>query len=195
MDQVLQTSSTDATSPQGNTAAFSCTVSTDEVFTQSFTEHTILMGLAVIRTDHTYQQGIERFWSRKKWTDFYIPQFANLGEQPIYNREIYAQGTSKDGEVFGYQECWADYRYKPSRVAGEMRSAATGTLDSWHYADDYNTLPTLSSNWIDEVKTNVDRTISVPSGLADQFFGDFYFEPTYVRPMPIYSIPAMLNHL
>lgn len=194
MDQVLQTSSTDAVSPQGNTAAFSCTVSTDELFTHSFTEHCIIMGLAVIRTDHTYQQGIERFWSRKKWTDFYIPQFANLGEQPIYNKEIYAQGTSKDDEVFGYQECYSDYRYKPSRTAGEMRSQATQSLDSWHYGDDYAALPTLSSGWIDEVKSNVDRTISVPSGLADQFFGDFYFEPTYVRPMPIYSIPAMLNH-
>ena len=194
MDQVLQTSSTDATSPQGNTAAFSCTVSTDELFTHSFTEHSILMGVAVIRTDHTYQQGIERFWSRKKWTDFYIPQFANLGEQPIYNKEIFAQGTSTDDQVFGYQECWADYRYKPNRTAGEMRSQASGSLDAWHYGDDYATLPTLSSGWIDEVKSNVDRTISVPSGLADQFFGDFYFEPTYVRPMPIYSIPAMLNH-
>lgn len=194
MDQVLQTSSTDTTSPQGNTAAFSCTVSTNELFTHSFTEHCILMGLAVIRTDHTYQQGIERMWSRKKWTDFYIPQFANLGEQPVYNREIYAQGTNKDSEVFGYQECWADYRYKPNRTAGEMRSQAAQSLDAWHYGDDYNTLPTLSSGWIDETKANVDRTISVPSGLADQFFGDFYFEPTYVRPMPIYSIPAMLNH-
>lgn len=194
MDQVLQTSSTDATSPQGNTAAFSCTVSTDKLFTHSFTEHSILMGLAVIRTDHTYQQGIERFWSRKKWTDFYVPQFANLGEMAVLNKEIYAQGTSKDDEVFGYQEAWADYRYKPSRVSGEMRSTASGSLDSWHYGDDYNSLPTLSSSWIDEVVTNVDRTIAVPSGTADQFFADFYFEPTYVRPMPIYSIPAMLNH-
>lgn len=194
MDQVLQTSSTDETSPQGNTAAFSCTVSTDELFTHSFTEHCILMGLAVIRTDHTYQQGIERMWSRKKWTDFYIPQFANLGEQPIYNKEIFAQGTSEDDEVFGYQECWADYRYKPSRTAGEMRSQAAQSLDAWHYGDDYETLPTLSSEWIDETTANMDRTVAVPSGTSDQFFGDFYFQPIYVRPMPIYSIPAMLNH-
>lgn len=194
MDQVLQTSSTDATSPQGNTAAFSCTVDSDSLFTHSFTEHGTLMGVAVIRTDHTYQQGIERMWSRKKWTDFYIPQFANLGEQAIYNKEIFADGSSADEEVFGYQECWADYRYKPNRVSGEMRSTAAQSLDAWHYGDDYSQLPTLSSGWIDETTANVDRTISVQHQNANQFFGDFYFNATYVRPMPVYSIPAMLNH-
>ena len=195
MDQVLQTSSTDATSPQGNVAAFSCTAGTDTMFTHSFVEHGILMGLAAVRTDHTYQQGIERGWSRKDWTDFYIPQFANLGEQAILNKEIYATGTpSDDNAAFGYQESWADYRYKPNRVSGEMRSNATGTLDAWHYADDYSQLPTLSSGWIDEVSTNVDRTISVLAANANQFFGDFYFDAVYVRPMPVYSIPSMLNH-
>lgn len=194
MDQVLQTSSTDATSPQGNTAAFSCTVDSDSLFTHSFTEHGTLMGVAVIRTDHTYQQGIERMWSRKKWTDFYIPQFANLGEQAILNKEIYADGSGTDEEVFGYQECWADYRYKPNRVSGEMRSTAAQSLDAWHYGDDYSQLPTLSSGWIDETTSNVDRTISVQHQNANQFFGDFYFNATYVRPMPVYSIPAMLNH-
>ena len=194
MDQVLQTSSTDATSPQGNTAAFSCTVDSDSLFTHSFTEHGTLMGVAVIRTDHTYQQGIERMWSRKKWVDFYIPQLANLSEQPIYNKEIFADGSSADDEVFGYQECWADYRYKPNRVSGEMRSTASQSLDAWHYGDDYSQLPTLSSGWIDETTANVDRTISVQHQNANQFFGDFYFNATYVRPMPVYSIPAMLNH-
>lgn len=194
MDQVLQTSSTDATSPQGNTAAFSCTVDSDSLFTHSFTEHGTLMGVAVIRTDHTYQQGIERMWSRKKWVDWYIPQFANLGEQAILNKEIYADGSSADDEVFGYQECWADYRYKPNRVSGEMRSTAAQSLDAWHYGDDYSQLPTLSSGWIDETTENVDRTISVQHQNANQFFGDFYFNATYVRPMPVYSIPAMLNH-
>lgn len=203
MDQVLQTSSTDAVSPQGNTAAFSCTVNTEEdLFTHSFTEHGTLIGLACIRTDHTYQQGINRMWSRKKWTDFYVPQLANLGEVPILNKELYAQGTSVvdtdgniiDDQVFGYQEAWADYRYMPSRVSGEMRSNYAQSLDSWHYADDYNELPTLSSGWIDETEDNVDRTISVQHSTANQFFGDFYFDPIYVRPMPVYSIPAMLNH-
>lgn len=196
MDQVLQTSSTDAISPQGNTAAFSCTVSTDEdMFTYSATEHGTLMGLAVIRTDHTYQQGIERMWSRKKMTDFYVPQFANLGEMAVLEQEIYATGTQSDDEaVFGYQEAWADYRYKPNRVSGEMRSAATQSLDAWHYADDYSQAPTLSSGWIDETEANIDRTISVQHSTANQFFGDFYFDPVYVRPMPVYSIPAMLSH-
>ena len=196
MDQVLQTSSTDNTSPQGNTAAFSCTVSTDEdMFTYSATEHGTLMGLAVIRTDHTYQQGIERMWSRKKMTDFYVPQFANLGEMAVLEQEIYATGTQSDDEaVFGYQEAWADYRYKPNRVSGEMRSAARASLDAWHYADDYSQAPTLSSSWIDETESNIDRTISVQHSTANQFFGDFYFDPVYVRPMPVYSIPAMLSH-
>lgn len=195
MDQVLQTSSTDATSPQGNTAAFSCTVSTDEdMFTYSATEHGILMGVACIRTDHTYQQGIERMWSRKKFTDFYIPQFANLGEQAILNKEIYADGTATDNEAFGYQEAWADYRYKPNRISGEMRSNYNQSLDAWHYGDDYSQLPTLSSGWIDETEENVDRTISVQHQFANQFFGDFYFDPVFIRPMPVYSIPASLNH-
>ena len=203
MDQVLQTSSTDATSPQGNTAAFSCTVNSEEdLFTHSFTEHGTLIGLACIRTDHTYQQGLNRMWSRKKWTDFYVPQLANLGEVPILNKEIYIQGTSVvdtdgniiDDQVFGYQEAWADYRYMPSRVSSEMRSTYAQSLDAWHYGDDYNALPTLSSGWIDETEANVDRTISVQHSTANQFFGDFYFDPIYVRPMPVYSIPAMLNH-
>ena len=194
IDQVLQTSSTDAVSPQGNTAAFSCTVDTGEMFSTSFTEHGTLLGLAVIRTDHTYQQGIERMWSRKETLDYYIPQFANLGEMGVKQQEIFATGTSADNTIFGYQECWAEYRYKPNRISGEMRSAASQSLDSWHYGDDYATAPTLSSTWIDETTANIDRTISVQSSTANQFFGDFYFDATYVRPMPIYSIPAMLNH-
>jgi hypothetical protein len=194
IDQVLQTSGTTEASPQGNTAAFSCTVSSDELFTHSFTEHGTLLGLACIRTDHTYQQGLNRMWSRKKWTDYFIPQFANLGELPILNEQIYAQGTDDDKEVFGYQEAWADYKYMPNRISGEMRSTYAQSLDAWHYGDDYSELPTLSGGWIDETEANVDRTISVQHQNANQFFGDFYFDATYVRPMPVYSIPAMLNH-
>lgn len=202
MDQVLQTSSTDAVSPQGNTAAFSCTVDSGEIFTHSFTEHGTLMGLAVVRTDHTYQQGIDRMWSRTKREDFYVPQLASLGEQAILNKEIYAQGSSVvdsdgkvvDEKVFGYQECWAEYRYRQNITSNEMRSNANGTLDAWHYADDYNSLPILESDWIDETVKNMDRTLTVKSTNASQFFGDFYFNATYVRPMPVYSIPATLTH-
>lgn len=191
MDQVLQTSSTDATSPQGNTAAFSCTTHSGNIFTHSFVEHGTLMCLAVIRTDHTYQQGIERMWNRKKWYDHYVPQFANLGEQKIALKELYAQGTSDDDETFGYQEAWADYRYKPSRISGELRSTYAQSLDIWHYGDNYTQRPYLSSEWIDEVENNVARTLAVTNEI--QFIADFYFDATYVRPMPVYSIPAMLH--
>lgn len=192
MDQVLQTSSTDSTSPQGNTAAFSVTADSSSLFTHSFTEHGTLMGLAVVRTDHTYQQGLERMWLRKKWTDFYVPQFANLGEQAILNAEIYAQNNEVDKEAFGYQEAWADYRYKPNRVSGCFRSNYDQSLDSWHYADDYATQPILSSTWIDETTENMDRTLAVQSRLEDQFLADFFFDATYVRPMPLYSIPGFM---
>lgn len=191
MDQVLQTSSTDNTSPQGNTAAFSCTTESGEVFTHSFVEHGVLLGLICIRTDHTYQQGINRMWLRKKWYDNYVPQFANLGEQGVFNAEIYAQGTNKDKEIFGYQEAWADYRYMPNRVSGELRSTYAQSLDAWHYGDDYSQLPTLSGEWIDEPEENIARTLAVTNDI--QFIADFYFDATYVRPMPVYSIPAMLH--
>lgn len=194
MDQVLQTSSTDSTSPQGNTAAFSCTVSTGNMFTHSFTEHGTLMCLAVIRTDHTYQQGIEMQWLRKKKFDFYIPQLANLGEEMIPNACIYATGTATDEQAFGYQERWAEYKYKPSRISGCLRSTYAQATDFMHYGDEYATLPTLSSGWIDETVANIDRTIAVPSTTEDQFFCDFYFDGTYVRPMPVYSTPSTLSH-
>lgn len=191
MDQVLQTSSTDATSPQGNTAAFSATTFSGNMFTHSFVEHGTLLCLGVIRTDHTYQQGLERMWNRRKWYDYYIPQFANLGEQPVKLKEIYAQGTSEDDETFGFQEAWADYRYKPNRVSGELRSTAPQSLDLWHYGDHYTQRPYLSSEWIDEVEGNVARTLAVTNEI--QFIADFYFDAEYVRPMPVYSIPAMLH--
>ena len=143
--------------------------------------------------------------SRKKWTDFYNPYFANLGEMPILNKEIYAQGstvinplTNKayDEEVFGYQEAWAEYRYKQNTTAGYMRSNASGgSLDIYHYADDYSQLPILSSGWIDEPTANVDRTIAVSSQLAHQFIADFYFRCNYTRCMPIYSVPGLIDHV
>lgn len=195
IDQIIQTSSTDAVSPQGNTAGFSCTIDNSSLFTKSFEEHGTLMGLVVVRTEHTYQQGLNKMWTRKKWTDFYNPFFANLGEQAILNENIYATGTSTDKQAFGYQEAWAEYRYKENRVSGYMRSNALGSLDVWHYADDYQALPTLGSTWIEEPKTNVDRTIAVSSNITHQFIADFFFKTFYTRCMPVYSIPGLIDHV
>ena len=195
MDQVVQTSNSgENTTPQGNTAAFSLTSFNESMFTKSFTEHGYIIGLTCIRTEHTYQQGIERFWSRKKMLDYYFPTLANLGEQAILNKEIYAQGNATDDEAFGYQEAWAEYRYKPSRVSGAMRSNYQATLDAWHYADKYTSQPILSSEWIDETSANIDRTIAVQSATEDQFIADFYFACEATRPMPLYSIPGLIDH-
>lgn len=195
MDQVIQTSNSgDGITPQGNTAAYSLTTFNKSMFTKSFTEHGYIIGLTCIRTEHTYQQGIERFWSRKKMLDYYFPTLANLGEQAILNKEIYAQGTATDDEAFGYQEAWAEYRYKPSRVSGAMRSNYKTTLDAWHYADKYASQPILSNDWIDETSANIDRTLAVQSATEDQFIADFYFACEATRPMPLYSIPGLIDH-
>lgn len=196
VSQIIQTSSTDATSPQGNTAGFSCTIDRHSAFTKSFEEHGTLLGLVVIRTDRTYQQGLSRMWTRKKWLHHFNPFFAHLGEQMIANKELYWQGgTTQDEEAFGYQEAWAEYRYKNNRVSGYMRSKADQPLDAWHYADNYNTLPTLSPSWLEEPKENVDRTIAVTSALMHQYISDFYFKCTYSRPMPVYSVPGLIDHV
>lgn len=194
LTQVLQTSSSVSGSPQGNTAGYSLTADFDSCAEKSFTEHGYIIGVFCIRTEHTYQQGIERFWSRKNRFDFYYPALSNIGEQPVYNKEIYAQGTTKDDEVFGYQEAWADYRYKPSRVSSFMRSSAATPLDSWHYADKYNAQPYLSDEWLRETTANIDRTIQVTSSVSDQFICDFYFKTLATRPMPVYSVPGMIDH-
>jgi hypothetical protein len=154
----------------------------------------MIIGLCVARYEHTYQQGINRFWTKKSRTDFYLPVLANIGEQPVLNREIYAQGTAVDEEVFGYQEAWADYRYKPSIVTGEMRSNHNKSLDSWHFADDYDALPHLSSDWINEDKAPIDRALAVQSSVANQIFADFFIQNETTRPMPVYSIPGLIDH-
>lgn len=194
IDQVLQTSATNEVSPQGNTAAYSLTGFHENVFTKSFTEHGYLLGLAVVRTANSYQQGIDKMWSRKSIWDFYWPQFAHLSEAPIYNKELYAQGTDEDEEVFGYQEAWAEYRYGQSKVAGALRSNYAQSLDAWHYADYYTSLPTLSSEWIDATDKNVERTLAVSSELEDQFLMDFSFNIKATRPMPLYSVPGLIDH-
>ena len=195
INQVVQSSGTqpDGT-PLGDTAAFSVTTDVHGDFIKSFVEHGFILGLMVARYDHTYQQGLERFWSRKDRFDYYWPVFANLGEQAVLNKEIFAPGQATDNEVFGYQEAWADYRYKPSRVCGEMRSKAQTSLDVWHLADDYSKLPSLSDAWIREDKANVDRVLAVTSAVSNQMFADIYVQCKATRPMPVYSIPGLIDH-
>ena len=191
VNQVVQTSATDGTSPQGNTGAYSMTTMSRNMCTYSATEHGYVIGLAAIRVDHSYQQGLSRLWTRNTRFSYYDPMLANLGEQAVLNQEIYAQGNAKDEEVFGYQEAWADYRYRTNQITGEMRSTYAQTLDAWHYADKYTQLPTLSSSWIQEGTENIDRTIAVQSSNSHQFLVNLYYDQTWTRPMPIYSIPGL----
>lgn len=193
VNQVVQTSQTDPKTGQalGNTAAYSLTTCSKQMVDYAATEHGYIIGLAVVRVEHSYQQGLATKWTRGGRFTYYDPRLAALGEQPVYNREIYAQGTAEDNEIFGYQECWADYRYKPSYVTGEMRSNYETPLDAWHYADDYEELPRLSAKWIQEGTQNIDRTIAVTSAKSHQFLCDFYFDEDWYREMPIYSIPGI----
>lgn len=195
IDQVIQTSGTmDGTTPQGNTGAYSLTGNQGSYFKHSFVEHGYVLGLACVRTEHTYQQGLEKIWNRKNRFDFYWPALANIGEQAILNKEIYLQASkATNEEAFGYQEAWAEYRYKPSRVSSAFRGNV-GSLDAWHYADYYEALPKLSAEWVQETYKNVDRTLAVQSTLEDQYIADFWFKCTCTRPMPIYSIPGLIDH-
>jgi hypothetical protein len=195
VNQIVQQSATvDGSTPQGTPVGLSLTTDSHYDFTKSFTEHGFVIGVMVARYDHTYQQGLERMWSRRDRFDYYWPVFANIGEQAIKNKEIYAQGNEKDDEVFGYQEAWADYRYKPNRVTGEMRSSFAQSLDVWHLADDYDTLPSLSDSWIREDKSNIDRVLAVTSAVSNQLFCDIYVQNRTTRPMPMYSIPGLIDH-
>lgn len=191
---VQQSATTTGSTPQGNPVGLSVTHDNADSFTRSFTEHGFVIGVMVARYPHTYQQGLERFWSRKTRFDYYFPVFANIGEQAVLNKEIYATGTDTDNKAFGYQEAWADYRYKPSRVSGEMRSAATKSLDVWHFADYYKKLPTLSPDWIKEDKNNVDRVLAVSSKVSNQLWADIVINNRTSRPMPLYSVPGLIDH-
>lgn len=203
VSQVVQNSATgEGTTPQGNTAAYSLTTDSHHDFVKSFVEHGFVIGVCVVRYEHSYQQGIERFWSRKKVTDYYLPVFANLGEQAILNKEIYAQGSKAvdgsgkpyDDQVFGYVPRWNEYRYKPNRITGEMRSSYATSLDVWHLGDDYSQRPVLSDEWLREDKDTVDRVIAVSNRVSNQLFGDFYIENTTTRAMPLHSIPGLIDH-
>lgn len=191
MNQIVQTSGQQGNTdtPIGETGAMSVTPINESSFTKSFEEHGFVIGVCCVRHNHSYQQGLERFWSRTDRLDYYVPQFANLGEQPVKKKEIMLTGEITDEETFGYQEAWADYRMKPNRVSGKMRSNATGTLDFWHYADNYKTVPTLSQEWMAEGKEEIARTLIVQD--EPQFFGAIRVANDTTRRMPLYSVPGL----
>lgn len=189
---VAQTSNTPVTgTPQGNLAAFGTAVAQGHGFRQSFTEHGYIIGLVNVRADLTYQQGLRRMWSRSTRYDFYFPVFAALGEQAVLNKEIYADGSASDANVFGYQERWGEYRYHPSRITGLFRSTTAGTLDAWHLAQKFTALPVLNETFIQDVPP-VPRVIAVPS--QPEFIFDSFFDITAARPMPMYSVPGLIDH-
>ena len=190
-EAVPQTSSTDATTPQGNLAAMAQVGVGGHGFTKSFTEHGVIIGLANVFADLTYQQGMNRMWKRRDRWDFYWPALAHLGEQAILNEEIYTQGTAADTDVFGYQERYAEYRYKPSQITGKMRSAATGSLDVWHLSQDFSALPVLNNTFIEE-NPPIDRVVAVTNE-PDLIF-DWFFNMKTTRPMPVYSVPGLIDH-
>lgn len=191
VNQIVQTSGqqTEKDTPIGETGAMSVTPINESSFTKSFEEHGFVIGVMCVRHSRTYQQGLERFWSRTDRLDYYVPQFANLGEQPVKKKEIMLTGTETDEETFGYQEAWADYRMKPNRVSGLMRSNATGSLDFWHYADNYEKVPTLSQEWMAEGKNEIARTLIVQN--EPQFFGAIRIANKTTRCMPLYSVPGL----
>lgn len=188
---VEQNSSTNATSPQGNLAAYGVTGDRFHGFTKSFVEHGVIIGLVNVRADLTYQQGLDRRFSRQTRFDYYWPAFAHLGEQAILNKEIYAQGNADDNKVFGYNERWAEYRYAPSRITGKLRSNDAQSLDVWHLSQRFSNLPTLSAEFIED-KPPVERVVAVTN--EPQFIFDSYFQLRCVRPMPVYSVPGLIDH-
>lgn len=191
INPVVQTSSTDSTSPQGNLSAFGVSGARYHGFSKSFVEHGYIIGLANVRADLTYQQGLNRMWSRKTVLDFYWPSFAHLGEQAVLNKEIYAQGTAADDEVFGYQERYGEYRYKPSMITGKFRSTYAQSLDAWHFSQKFENLPTLSNQFIQD-NPPISRCLAVPS--EPHFLMDAFFNLKCVRPMPLFGTPGLIDH-
>jgi hypothetical protein len=197
VNPIAQTSATGqagATTPLGNLAAMGTALAHNHGFTQSFVEHGVIIGMVSVRADLTYQQGLARMWSRSTRYDFYFPAFSHLGEQAILNKEIYATGDTTDTSVFGYQERWAEYRYYPSRISGLFRSTAAGTLDAWHLAQKFTTLPTLGNTFIED-RPPVDRVVAVGAAAnGKQFIFDSFFDVKKARPMPLYSVPGLIDH-
>lgn len=191
INPVTQTSSTDSTTPQGNLAAYGLNAQRYHAFTKSFSEFGYVIGLINVRADLTYQQGINKMWLRSDVLDFYWPSFAHLGEQVIKNIEIYCQGNSDDDKVFGYQERYAEYRYKPSLITGQFRSTYKEPLDVWHLSQKFASLPTLSDEFIQD-HPPISRVVAVPS--YPHFLLDVKFNLKCIRPMPMYGIPGMMGH-
>lgn len=193
MTPIPQTSETDGT-PQGNLAAMGVFSASGMGFVKSFTEHCLLIGLISVRADLNYQQGLNRMWSRSTRFDFYWPALAHIGEQAVLNKEIYAQGTGNptaDADVFGYQERFAEYRYKPSVITGQFRSTAASSLDIWHLAQEFSALPELNSTFIED-NPPIDRVIATPA--EPHFLFDAYFSLKTARPMPTFSVPGLIDH-
>jgi len=188
---IPQTSQTDSSSPQGNLAAMGVAHLRNHGFTTSFTEHCIILGVVSVRADLTYQQGLNRMWSRRARFDFYWPALSHIGEQSIPRKEIYATGTANDEIIFGYQERYAEYRYKPSNISSIFRSSAPQSLDAWHLSQEFATPPVLGDEFIVE-NPPVDRVIAIPS--EPQFLFDSYFKMRCARPMPLYGVPGLMDH-
>lgn len=198
MQQVVQTSQTTESSAQGTVSGLSVTAKRDEnTIVKSFSEHGMIIYCACIRNDNSYQQGLEPYWYKRSRYDFYWPELAHIGEQPVLLKSIYAYNdTVEEGEeVFGYQEAYYDYRYSPNTISGEFRSNHSRSLDVWHYADYYQTRPYLSADWIVSSSSNIGRTLAVTdTELSDQFIADFRFDEKWTRLMPVYSIPGLIDH-
>jgi hypothetical protein len=190
INPVGQTSSTDTTTPQGNMSAFG-TMGASGGFSKAFTEHSIIIGLACVFADLTYQQGMPRMYSRRDRWDHYWPALAHIGEQAVLNKEIYTQGTTADEDVFGYQERYAEYRYKNSQITGKFRSNYATSLDPWHLSQEFSALPVLNESFITE-DPPVDRVIAVPS--EPHVILDMHFDLKCARPMPTYSVPGLIDH-
>jgi len=184
-----------STTPIGNLAAFGTFLGKEHGFTQSFVEHGYVIGILSVRADITYQQGLRRHWSRSTRYDYYFPAFATLGEQSVLNKEIYVTGnTTQDNNVFGYQERWAEYRYNPSEITGLFRSTATGTIDPWHYSQKFTSLPTLNTTFIQDTPPLARNLAVGASANGQQLLLDAFFTTTAARPMPMYSVPGLIDH-
>lgn len=188
---VVQNSESTTESPQGNLAGVGTVTVRRHGFTKSFTEHCLIIGMVCVRADLTYQQGLDRMWSRSTRWDFYWPALAHIGEQAVLNKEIFTQGTAADDEVFGYQERFAEYRYKPSKITGQFRSNFAQSLDTWHLSQDFASLPLLNDEFIVE-DPPFDRVIAVTS--EPHFIADFYMQLNCARPMPVFSVPGLIDH-